>query len=74
MGATRLASENFSAASSPRRNRERRGKYARYKIIAASFPEAGRLAPISACVCCLHLLFAFIVWLRSHGCVLPYNI
>ena len=25
MGATRLASENFSAASSPRRNRERRG-------------------------------------------------
>ena len=29
---------------------EKGGKYARYKIIAASFPDARRVAPISACV------------------------
>ena len=45
MGATRLAS-----------GKRKNGNTNSTKIIAAAFPEAGRLAPIRGSVWCLHLL------------------
>ena len=53
MGERRVSRRRVFQQPRPRVGIEKGGEYARYKIIAASFPEARRLAPISGSVWCL---------------------